>query len=275
MKCDNCGFENADTNAFCINCGNSLKEQQPVASEPALSSEPTPTISVNPVAEKVIWVLKDNLFLAICILTSVLTGTSLLSGSLNVIGVLFTIFLWLIFAKTKKNLVDVANMRRVSGTIFANYVIGWVAFGCIAFLTVIIIAIGGAGSLYLDEILAKLDLGSLYNGLASLTAGIFVFGLLVFAMIIILAAILVSIFAFCTIHKFAKSLYVSVLTGVFNLEKVDAAKNWLLALGIIEGISALSSISNIWAFLATGCSAAIYFIAYALIKKHFKPITVQ
>ena len=268
MKCNNCGFENADTNAFCINCGNSLKEQQPVA------SEPTPTISVNPVAEKVIWVLKDNLFLAICILTSVLTGTSLLSGSLNVIGVLFTIFLWLIFAKTKKNLVDVANMRRVSGTIFANYVIGWVLFGLMAFLTVIIIAISGAGSIYLDEIISELDLGSFYNMFDAMSAGIIIFALIII-MVVALAAILVTIFAYGTIHKFARSLYVSVLTGAFNLEKVDAAKNWLLALGIIEGISALLSIYNIWAFLTTGCSAAIYFIAYALIKKHFKPITVQ
>ena len=130
MKCIKCGFESAEDFNFC-----------PVCSEP---QTPVESVSINPAADVVMPALKDNLFLAICILITIYCGLALVSGTLPLIQVLTTIFLWLVYSQSKEGFVSENHLRNVSGTVYAGYVINNVVFGIIAFCGIII---GGLFSL--------------------------------------------------------------------------------------------------------------------------------
>ena len=193
--------------------------------------------------------------------------------------ILFTIFLWLIYAKAAKNTVDIKNMRCVSGTIFASYVITWVLIGLLGFATVIgaiiTLAIGSTAEFEntINQILSEYDFSvNGFESLLALTTGsimiIAVVAFIIFLVICIIAAI-VNIFGMRSLHKFAKSLYISAQIDNFCIEKLNAAKSWLLVFGICNCITALPCLDDFKAFLASGCLGVAYILAYILIKKHF------
>ena len=83
MKCSNCGYESQEDFIYCTNCGTAVAD--------------APAVSLNPVADKVLAVLKDRLFLVICILMSVSCVAALMCESIPIINILLTIFLWLTY----------------------------------------------------------------------------------------------------------------------------------------------------------------------------------
>lgn len=267
MKCNNCGNEIVENSAFCTFCGSPVSPTEPTEA---------PTSAVK---QKILNIFKDKLFLVLCILVSVSSVFSIANGNVPLLLILFTIFLWLIYAKAAKNTVDIKNMRCVSGTVFATYVITWVLIGLLGLVSVIGIVfslvIGNAAELesIMQEILSEIDYTA--NGLemlSSLTAASFMIIVAVaFIMIFVICviAIIVNIFGMRSIHKFAKSLYISAEIDNFCIEKLNAAKSWLLVFGIFTCISALPCIDNFRAFITSGCLGAAYILAYILIKKHF------
>ena len=113
MKCNNCSFESEQDFAFCPNCS-------APAGEPVSVSEPI----VNPVGERVMAALKDKMFLAICVLLTVASAISTFSGGgIPAIIILHTVFLWIAYSKVQKNIVDTKQLRNLSGTVYAQYVV--------------------------------------------------------------------------------------------------------------------------------------------------------
>ena len=253
MKCNNCGFEYADDCRFCTNCG---------ASADAVAVNP------NPAAAMLLPVLRDNLFLAFCILMSVAAVFSF-----DVLTVLFAIFFWLVFAKSRKGIVDADHLRQVSGTVYAGYVITNVV--TIIMIVCGALTIGGsilAGELLADssytfaDIFAELDLpipsSLLYTSFTSL-AGCLV-GLLFIALGV--AFLIINVLGMKKLHAFAKSVYTGVQNQTADFTGVDKVKNWLIFYAVCEAISALSSGT---ALVVYGCKTAAIIITIVLIKKYF------
>ena len=269
MFCKFCGHENDDSSAFCVKCG------KPLSAAPENFEAAPP--SLNPVMEKASSMIRDNMFLIMCILVTVSAGVGLLGGNFSVLTVLFTIFLWLTYSHSKNGFADGENMRRISGTVYASYVISIVV---VALLGVVFVVLGGiialgfaGGALNLDNILnsviSEFSLDSdIVFSLASLSA-VFISVVLVICFIALIAVFIVYIIGCKKLHGFAKSLYQSVYSGRFELINVTSAKNWLLAFGILKAVGALGSIASFPLFISAGCSAAVYFIASVLVDKYF------
>ena len=228
---------------------------------------------VQTVADKVLPALKDSLFLVICILMSVVCLTSLSLGNLPVLEILATVFLWLTYAQASKNVTDAKHLRCISGTVYAQYVITYVAAGLL-FVVGIVIAVAFSLVMQDPEIAGSiqsvfLELDDTAAVLASLLlAGSGVIVMVVFAVCAGLA-ILVNIFMIRYIHRFIKSVYTSVDRNDLQLKHVTAAKVCLFIIGGCSGISALSALPSMTAVLYNAATCATCILAGLLIRKHF------
>lgn len=260
MKCTNCGFESFDTFGYCPQCGTAAPIGEPV--------------SLNPVADKVVTALKDNLFLAICILMSAATVFSISANSINIIYILITVFLWLTYAGGRKGIADNNQLRNVSGCVYAYYIIMNV-------VSIILIVCGGILTLILGlfvntpELMEELtlELDTLYPEYASVVLGIvsvaaWIIGV-VFAVIGV-GILLINLFGMGKIHRFIKSVHEGIPTQNPNFANPNAAKGWLIFFGVCSGISTLTSLTvNLTSALSSGCSAAVMILSAILINKYF------
>ena len=123
MKCPNCGFESERNYPTCSQC--------------------QAEIQANPVAQKILRPLKDALFLVICILMSASCLLSLAADNVPLIEILLTVFLWLTYAQSCKGIADAKHLRCISGTVYADYVITYVAAGLVLVLGLIAAAAFG------------------------------------------------------------------------------------------------------------------------------------
>ena len=259
MTCNNCGFDSEQNFNFCPVCGATGQPEQ---------------APQNPAAQAVLCALKDKLFLLICILVSASCILSLAADSVPLLGILATVFLWLIFAKSRSDMVDVSNLRCVSGTIYAQYVITNV-------VGILFVVIGGLCLVLFDELVSipgivnaiTAEIGSDLLPITELTGTIFG---TVFAFVFILLGALVlvlNIFSMRYIHRFAKSLYQSVQRGVLQLKYIKAAQVWLFIFGGFSGFSVLTSLfsGELLIILTNGVSCALYITAGLLVRNHFTP----
>lgn len=281
MKCNNCGFEKAEDFNFCPNCGQSSSAfEQPhdsgTVQEQTVIKQPV--TAKNSIAEKMLALFNDTFFLVICILQSASVLFSFCCSDFSVLSVLFTIFLWIVFTQSRKNVVDTKYMRSISGTIFAKYVINWVVCGILAFfgiLFTVLFSFISASGLYIFDRLQD-ELVNRFGEHSDILFKLFSVGGVVIGIILIIAAVVVAIiniFATRSFHRFAQSLYQSSENGEIPVVKKNTAQIWFLIIGIIQGVSALSSVyASPFKFLSLGCIAAIYIFAYLLTKKYFSDI---
>ena len=270
MFCEKCGARVPDDCTFCTMCGHNIQQSaQPQYSAPvgdtAAPSQDAPVR--RQVLEFIMGILDDNLFFAICILLSVTVGLKLLAGAIDVLNGLALIFLWIIYSQGRKNIVDVGKMRCVSGVVYANVVISYVACGLLALSAVLVILMGDIG----EEALDLLELEMFGEEIFADFAGIFmaVFGVVMLA--IALGIFLFTYFGWSKIHKFVKSLYVSGECDCFTIVNWDSARVWLMVLGILAAVGALSG-ENFLAIAAGGCEAATMIVGSVLIKRHFSEL---
>lgn len=265
MKCPNCGFEREESFSFCPNCGNAVEET-------AKSAAPVLPV-VNPVAQRVLAMFNNPLYLVICILSSAAAVFNICNKNLPLLGILTTIFMWLIFSKARKGIADHGNMRCVSGTIFAQYVVIWVATG-------ILVALGGLCCLVLAGLSAGDYMYSVYNyvydyagSYADTIISLLSVSAVFFAILIVIIAAVVVVFnvlGIRSIHRFAKSLYESTASGNLAIVKRGAAQGWLMAFGILSAVGAVgTAFKSGVSFLASGCTAAAYIIGSVLVGKFF------
>lgn len=268
MKCPHCEYERDTAFSFCPMCGkSSTREEEPIA------VCPTP---------RILSLIKDDLFLVICILLTVGVGCSLIYGGLNVIFVLITIFAWLTYAGGKKNIVEHKHIRVISGSVYANYVINNV--------TAIITAVCGVlytVSLFIPAILGEFNIEEFINtninteeyglmGLIPFTTMTLLLALaMVIGFVLIFFAIVILVLNVAgvkKIHRLIKSLYKSAEVGEENIIGVNKIGGWLIVFVVISILSAIFWISNgnIFGFITEGCYAATYIILNILIGKHLK-----
>ena len=276
MFCKNCGAPVDDGAKFCKNCGGKVSEEvkaeEPVTEEvkvePAVVTV-TETVSSNPVKTKLEEILSGSMFLIFAILISVSTLFGLFVGSVNVIRVLFTIFAWMAYAAAKKNALQTSNIRNISGTFCAMKSLVWVGVGCLGFAGVLTLIFGSAVGASIADAFNRIS-GSSLNlvyaayGSSALSVIIFV------AILIVIAMLIVMNLGYMTLHKFFKSLYQNLDSGVYSAENAKAASGWSLAFGIISGLGALGSLNSnnaFPAFVAAGSITAAWILLYIMIKK--------
>lgn len=262
MKCNNCGFENNHDANFCLSCKTELTKQ------PA---------TLTPFAQTVHSALTDKLFLALCIAVSAVAVFSLFSQGINLLAVLATIFLWILFSKAKKGNVDVKNMRNISGTVYAGYVIiciEAIVVTVLGSLSLIAAIVGIAGTFSASNWLIPSDeFEAFLNWLVAVPT-----------LVLSLFIFLVNVRALRKIHRFAKATYQGVDnsdTDVTRLAK--STKTWLWVLAIICALSGIANlisddlIVEITAILLSDnrnvlgqlSAAAVYIISALLVNKYF------
>ena len=252
MKCNNCNYEAPADFAFCPQCGAAAPaaseqpqqqqqfQQQPqqFQQQPAYTAAPQPTMFYANGTERILGFFQDTLFLVVAICFSVAAGAGLCKLSIPVIEILFTIFFWLIFVAAKKNNVTGAQVRWLSGTTFAKVILQYVAAGAILILGFVAMAgfsaLGSAVGSY----------GKAYGYGSAASSAVGSAGTIILVVCIVAAAITVvlAIFGIRPINKFIRSAYESLNAQNLMLDKVGAAKIWLMIFGILKGISALGSI---------------------------------
>ncbi len=261
MKCHQCGFESELDYPVCPQCQAQIQS--------------------NPAAQSILKALKDSLFLVICILFSVSVVMALANDSLSVPNILIAVFLWLTYAQSQKGTADAKHLRCISGAVYANYVITYVAAGLILLLGVIFTAAFGLiadNPSLIEGILADVtdvDVAALTQMFAVIPSAV------ILTVFVIVAAIIVvmNIFSLRYIHRFAQSIYKSIEAGALNLKYVDTAKIWLFVFGGFSAINCLSALfgGQFNGAISSGADAAACILAGLLIRKYFTaaPAPVQ
>ncbi len=259
MKCVSCGIdvENGDA---CPNCGAPI----------------TPTVAANPVTQWMLTLFKDKLFLILCILLSVSCGFQLLHKEFPLIEGLIAVFLWVVFARARKDIASTKYLRAVSGTVFAQYVVLFVLSGLLALLGAVISIIFSMASHNTDLMNKILDTVGAIDEVPLIKIVIATSGAQVFRLFALMAILLMvfNLLSMRPMHRLAKSVYQCLDQGIWELEKVDAAKGWLWVLSILSGISVLSSLidGEILAALGMASITAARIVAALLIGRYAIPI---
>lgn len=262
MKCNNCGFESEQDFAVCSACGNTAEQEY---------------VTTNPVHERVLMALKDKMFLAVCILMTVACGLSIVSGNLPLINVLTTVFLWLVYFASQKGIADVKQLRCVSGTVYASYVITNVFVVLFAVLGVLV---GAAISFIvidanmLDDLRGSIAVEDAPHVLEAFDMMLIGSGWLIASIFIVFAGAILAfnLLGYRKIHRFAKSVYRSIEEHNFEIiEHADAAKIWLWVFAVLGVIGSAYGVADDGAFvlISSGCNAAAMIVSALLVKKYF------
>ena len=262
MKCQNCGIEFNDEFNCCPNCGT------PAASPVAFG--------FNPFIGRILEALKDKMFLAICILITASAALSIIGGSLPLLYILASIFLWLTYSQANKEIVDQKHLRSLSGTIYAGYVIANVGAILLIVCGVIISLLFGVLANSVEFIATfEAEIGMMYPEYSALVHGLLgVAGWLIGVIFTVVSVIglVINILGMRKVHRFVRSVYQSITYPVSELANPRGAKNWLIFFGVCQGIMALSSLETIAVAISLGCAAAAMIIAAILINKYFLPV---
>lgn len=211
------------------------------------------------------------MFLTLAILVSASTLFGLFAGTVDVIKVLFTIFVWMAYAAAKKNTLKPSNIRNISGTFCAMKILVWVVVGCLGFLGILTLIFGSAIGASIADAFNRVS-GSSLN-LAYAAYGSSALSVIIFVAVLIGVALLIVMnLGYITLHKFFKSLYQNLDAGIYSAENAKAASGWSLAFGIITGLGALGSLNSnndnsFLSFVAGGSLAAAFILLYIMIKK--------
>ncbi len=262
MKCNKCGFETAQSNAFCPQCGERLIHD----------IQPQGTF-----ATQILPALKDPLFLVVCILLSVSCLMSLSAGSVPLINILITVFLWLTYAQARKDMADANHLRCVSGALYAQYVITYVAAGLVLVMGIIFAvafniisnSMDGFWEALLGEVAEGDVAASLLAILPSVSGGV----IIIICAIASAIVVVVNIFINRYLHRFTKSFYQSIQQGVYAVEYVKAAKIILFIIGGAAAVSCLSDLTSnqFSSFVANASSGGSAIITGLLIRKYLDP----
>ena len=264
MKCRHCGYESADQFAFCPCCGNAVAE----TTEQLCVEREEP--SGNPAANRILNILKDNLFFVICILVTASAACNIFAGQLDLLNILASVFLWLLYAQVQKNAIDSTHLRSLSGTVYASYVLTNVLCVIIGVCGILIAALVG---IFGDEIISEipeLNIDGALEGVVALSTVLVAMIVGIAFVVIAIVGFLLNYFGTRNIHRFLKSVYQSVACGELKLVKCKTAHNWLMVLGVLSGLGALGSLTDldVFSFVASGGIAAAQILAAMLINKN-------
>ena len=258
MKCYQCGYESAQDFTYCPECG---------------FAAPTPTVSQTG-SQPILSALKDPLFLVLCILTSVSCIFSLAAGSVPLINILITVFLWLTYSQAHKGIADAKHLRCVSGAVYAEYVITYVAAGIVAVCGLIFAAalnFMADNPDYLQTLISEFveldeEITAILPMISSISGGVIAVAFFFIAVLMVVF----NIFSLRYIHRFAKSVYQSVEKNSMELIHLGAAKGWLIVITVFSGIGLLGALGDLTAMITNASTFGATLIPVLLINKYLK-----
>ncbi len=261
MKCIHCGYESELNFRYCPGCGQASPDMPAVR---------------NPAADAILPALKDTLFLVLCILLTASCVASLLNGAVPLLNILLTIFLWLTYAQSRKDIAASKHLRQISGTVYASYVISYVLAGLLILLGILFaVAFGSFAAMpgVLDEVTAELG-QSLPGPVAGLSGAIASFSGVIILVVFLLLGVglaVVNAFSLRYLHAFAQSVYQSIERGTLALKRTNAAQSWLIVFAVLYGISVLSGLfdGDFLMILSNACLCAASILAATVIRKYF------
>lgn len=280
MYCNNCGHQSPEDFRFCPKCGAERQAEPAPAAE--LSAPPVEErFSTNPAAQFFLSLLKDKLFFVICILMTVSSGAAILTGSLPIIEILITVFLWLLHAQAEKNVADAGYLRCVSGSIYANYILVNV---CAVLCAVFGLIFGAAFDMligntdFIDGLrigLAQSGAGSMVSADVILEALSWLSGSFLMIAFILAGAVMLVLNIFTTryVHRFVKSAYQSIRSGALALKHASATRVVLIIFAAIYGFDALDSLMvfSLTGLLSSGAACAVCILTVLLMNKYLFP----
>ena len=241
------------------------------------------------------------LFLTLAILVSVVTGVGIFLFSFNIFYILTTIGVWLVYASAKSDgALNSNGLAMISGTAKAVKIVSLVMAILIIVLAVVFAGLCSVSiPSIMEEDLTVYDLkAAVYEALeesgavvsingstieevfdaleeAVGTAGIslssfFVIFIVIVAvsLLIIGAVLLVLSLTFCrTLHKFHKSVCENAKCGA-EIQKAKSLKVWLMVLGILSAIGALSAGVEV-SMLSSFAGAGVYIVGSVWVSKYF------
>ena len=191
--------------------------------------------------------------------------------------ILATIFLWLLHSNTKKGITDSQNLRNVSGTVYALYIIDYILVGLmvllgIAFLLIAIFASNNA--MVLEAFEDSLTLSSQLQQILpnQLTAQIVLVLIWAFAIVFLFGAVItfiVNAFGVRHIHRTVKLSYQSMDNPVVEPTKyANSARVWMWVIGVCNILSGLSAIvsTGFLAGVSGTCQGVVYILGAILVN---------
>jgi hypothetical protein len=264
MKCPNCLKENNYDARYCLYCGSQLSTQTQ-----------TNTAWGTKIAEAI----KSKLFFALCVLMTVSTACLALSFSFNIIGILATIFLWILHSNAKKGTVSSKDLSNISGTIYASYIIDYILAGLMALLGIafLLLAIFASNNIavleMLEDILTSVpEFEQIFS--YRITAQLVVVFIWMFAILFLFGAvitIIVNAFGVRHIHRTVKMSYQSMDNPVVDPTKyANSARVWMWVIGVCTILSGLSAIvsAGFLAGVSGACQGVVYIIGAILVNRY-------
>lgn len=267
MKCKYCGHEQPESFVYCPECG--AKHEENIFENEHKQPE---TFYTEPPKSPALSLIKDKMFFFVCIFMAVGCIFSIAGGGLPLLSILLTVFLWIAYTKGKNGVADYEQLRNVSGTVYASYVINYILAGAMILmgpLFIVLFSFIGSDPELINEAIEEVqEFAGLSASVLSQFFGAFMSVIGIIFIIIGIVMALLNYFCRGTIHKFLKSGYMSVNDPSVQPVKAKSASVWLIVLGILNGASALSS-GIFAAVLGTLAFAVAYITAGLLIQKYF------
>ncbi len=226
--------------------------------------------------ERIAGALKSKQFFIICLLKVLSTILLLVDGNLSVLDILLTIFLWMVYTAANRDLIEPAYIRRVSGVIFAQYIINYVLAGLLLFIGVLLMGLSAV--LRADPALADAletaleslpaDYAELFDMMISaIPAAALVVNGLAAGMVV-----LFNVFYTRTIHRFVQSCYQRLEDPQKPVVKISATRKWLMVTGTICALESIFMFAGaeVLATMSYGTLAAAYILGGITIKQYLE-----
>ena len=306
MYCQSCGREIGDAK-YCPVCGTAqddalrkLEQRYGSDSQSGYDAESMYDLGGSNVADAYRVVFREPLALVITILMTVAALFSLIGNQIvnihaagiglnlaAVFPILIAVGLWLTWAQPRKTGPEFSGtgLAIVSGTVKALFIVNWVAVGIMA-VCGIVVAVAGQTIVrylpnfmddFLPDIMEEFDgiMGASYRynlgqKYAPQISGAVIAGLVILLIVLIAVMIVFNICFFRKLHRFTKSVCVSLKNDVMNIECVKPVKSWLIVYAVFAFIGAAASLpGGVLTFIGYVCQGLAAIFASTLIKRHF------
>ncbi len=260
MVCEKCKKQYKKGQTVCADCGGALTKNSGNQTKTKGSKS---EVRRKLVEDKFISAFSDNSFMIVCILTTISAVISSVSGFVDIIGILFAIFMWLTYSVAKKGVIYSKYMRFTSGMVYTIKIMFWFGFGVYVLIAIFSLAVPSLTASTFHNTF------NYYNSLFEFLA--VDIGIIMFLVYIIYAVVfaLTNILFYNPAHKLAKSMYKSVDVGELNLEHFSKTKNCALFMAVVKILMALVSHGGIKSIASAVCLCAAYIIIHFWLNKYF------
>lgn len=279
-------------------------EEAEVYTPPVIAKETEPELKPEPEKKTFDYakIFSQPLYLAICILVTVIAAIQFISGGFELLTLLFMIAGWVTYGKAKKNESPLSGMKFTKGVLTAKYVLNYIGGGLLILAGLGLVAFHFTTGLtfkeLFDEAFGNLEryglseipvigenasyyISYIYSAYQDVVDSFAMAGIsesvlhsIVFisiGMCITITGALVLLFNVLYTRKlcvFSGSLCENAADPNADILKAKAAKNWLMVIGIL---TAIGCVARIWtvSFFMIGITAATLICGSVFIKNNF------